>query len=147
MYSAFKARLRAFSNKVKVEKRGLPRTFRMEAIGDSGPVPSAAETRPLASIVHIKDLIPITGADRICIAKIKGWQCIVAINEFKVGDLAIYFSIDSVLDRTDPNIPQPVMRRGGNIKTIKLKGVVSQGLLSPLGWLTARGHDISVGTT
>jgi RNA ligase (TIGR02306 family) len=117
----------------------------MEAVHDDTDIaPSVLqETRPLASIVRIKDLIPISGADRICIAKVKGWQCIVAVTDFAVGDLAVYFSIDSIPDFSDPNIPESVRRRGGHIKTIKLKGVISQGLLGPLAWLAARGHDIS----
>lgn len=63
------------------------------------------------------------------------------MGEFIVGDLAIYFSIDSIPDFSDPNTVI-VQKRGRRIKTIKLRGVISQGLLAPLSWLESRGHSI-----
>ena len=95
----------------------------------------------LASIVRILRLTPIQGADKVCLAHIQGWQCVVKIDEFGVGDLAIYFAIDSIPDFSDPNT-ELVRKRGGRVKTCKLRGVISQGLLSPLWWLESRGYSI-----
>jgi RNA ligase (TIGR02306 family) len=95
----------------------------------------------LAIIVRILRLTPIIGADKICLAHIQGWQCVVKIDEFRVGDLAIYFVIDSIPDFSDPNT-ELVRKRGGRVKTCKLRGVISQGLLAPLLWLESRGHSV-----
>lgn len=106
---------------------------------DSGAVSS--EPSGLATIVRVLRLTPIPGADKICLAHIRGWQCVVKLEEFNVGDLAIYFAIDSIPDFTDPNT-ELVKKRGGRVKTCKLRGVISQGLLSPLSWLESRGYSI-----
>jgi RNA ligase (TIGR02306 family) len=99
------------------------------------------EAPGLATIVKVLKLSPICGADKICLAQIRGWQCVVKIDEFAVDDLAIYFVIDSIPDFSDPNT-EVVRKRGGRVKTCKLRGVVSQGLLAPLSWLESRGHSI-----
>lgn len=97
--------------------------------------------RSLCYIAIVQKIYPIPKADRICIAIIKGWQCVIKIGEFQEGDLAIYYAIDSIPDFNDPNT-EFLRSRGGRVKTIKLKGVVSQGLLAPLSWLESRGHSI-----
>lgn len=98
--------------------------------------------RSLASIVRISKLIPIEGADRILLAQIKGWKCIVKIDEFIEGDLGVYFEIDSIVDKDDPTFD--FLKGKMRIKTVKMRGVVSQGLLLPLTCLVSRGYDISV---
>lgn len=92
--------------------------------------------RKLASVQRVLALEPIKNADFIELAQINGWQCIVRKGEFKVGDLGVYLEIDAVPPNTPafeflwkprPE-PPPTLR----IRTKKLKGVVSQGLLLPL---------------
>lgn len=97
--------------------------------------------RKLASICKITNLIPIEGCDKIQLAQIKGWKCIIKIDEFKEGDLGIYFEIDSVVDKDDPTFQ--FLNGKYRIKTMKMRGVLSQGLLLPLSCLVSRGHDIS----
>ena len=98
--------------------------------------------RTLASIVRVKKIYPIAGADLIVLAEIKGWRCVVKKDEFKEGDFGVYLAIDSIPDLSDPNTSF-IKEKGGRIKTIKLRGVISQGLLGPLQWLESRGVDIS----
>ena len=104
--------------------------------------------RKLASIVEIGELQPIEGADKIEVAipKGKGWKIVVAKGEFNVGDLAVMCEIDSYLPADDERYAflrdrclrkfvsksGNVLREGLKIKTIKLRGVISQGLLMPL---------------
>jgi hypothetical protein len=57
---------------------------------------------------------------------------VVKLNEFAVGDLAIYYEIGSVPSAT---YPHTAFLGGKVIRTRKLCGVVSQGLLGPLSWL------------
>jgi RNA ligase (TIGR02306 family) len=99
--------------------------------------------RPLATIVRIQNILPIEGADRIVLAQINGWNCVVKKDEFNIGDYAIYFSIDSIPDFTDPNVKFLSEMGIKRIKTIKIRGQISQGLLGPLKWLEDRGYDIT----
>ena len=95
--------------------------------------------RKLASVVKIADIQPIAGADAIVVATVRGWKVVVKKDEFKVGDLAVYFEIDSFL----PIRPQFEFLRkssykrmgsveGFRLKTIRLRGQISQGLLTPI---------------
>lgn len=96
--------------------------------------------RKLASIRVIKALLPIPGADVIELALVDGWQVVVKKGEFKVGDLAVYFEIDSWI----PNSIAPFLTKEGyapkefngvpgeRLKTIKLRKQLSQGLLLPM---------------
>lgn len=89
--------------------------------------------RNLASIQRILDLQPIKDADQIEKAKVLGWQCVVKKGEFSVGDLCVYMEIDSLLpDRLEFEFLKP---RGMRIKTIRLRGVISQGICFPLSIL------------
>ena len=90
--------------------------------------------RHLATIRKIKELRPIPNADRIETAIIDGWECIVnKADGFNVGDLVVYIEIDSVL----PDKPEfEFMRKYKfRVKTIKLRGQVSQGLVLPISIL------------
>lgn len=104
--------------------------------------------RKLASVVTIDKLLPIEGADKIEVAMMvgKGWKVVVAKGEFQPGDMAVYYEIDSFLPQNDERYAflkdrclrrfvsksGQVLREGIKIKTIKLRGQVSQGLLIPL---------------
>jgi RNA ligase (TIGR02306 family) len=86
--------------------------------------------RKLASIQRIDDLQPISGADQIEVAGVLGWKVVVRKGEFKIGDLCVYCEIDSVL----PPKPEFEFLAGKKyrVRTIKLKGQVSQGIAFPL---------------
>ena len=94
--------------------------------------------RKLVTVRKVKEIKRIDGADLIEVAVVDGWQCVVKRDEFKVGDLAAYFEIDSFLP-LEPEflfLEKSSKRRMGEfeglrLKTIKLRGVLSQGLLLP----------------
>ena len=89
--------------------------------------------RKLAHIETIAEIKPIEGADKIELAYVLGWQCVVKKGEFKVGDKIIYVEVDSVM----PERPEFEFLRDRKfkIKTIKLKGQISMGLILPLNTL------------
>lgn len=89
--------------------------------------------RKLASIQKIIDLQPIPNADAIEVATIKGWKVVVKKNEFKVNDLCVYCEIDSIM----PEKPEFefLRERKFRIKTMKLRGQISQGIAFPLSVL------------
>ena len=95
--------------------------------------------RKLSTIRKIKEINPIEGADAIELAVVDGWQVVVAKNVgHQVGDLVVYCEIDSFL----PIEPEFEFLRkssykkmgdqeGFRLKTIKLRGQISQGLILP----------------
>lgn len=92
--------------------------------------------RKLASIRRITDIQPIEGADAIQVATVDGWKVVVKKGEFRVGDLAIYIEIDAwVPTELAPFLSKGQEPReyngvkGERLRTIKLRGQVSQGLL------------------
>lgn len=86
--------------------------------------------RELAYIQKIKSLSPIPGADKIEKAEVLGWELVVKKSEFSVGDLCIYCEIDSIL----PEYPcfEFLRPKKFRIKTQKLRGQISQGIVFPL---------------
>lgn len=87
-------------------------------------------SRKLAHIEIIEDLFPIQNADKIEVAKVLGWECIVQKGEFKIGDKVIYIEIDSIMPETPEY--EFLKSKKYRIKTIKLKGQISQGLVIPI---------------
>lgn len=120
--------------------------------------------RKLATIQRISAVVPIPGADNIERADVLGWSVVVKKGDFQVGDLAVYFEIDSWLDESITAINVPVFqerfinwtdpegksRRGMRLKTIKLRKQISQGLILGLKdfpelapELCTEGHDVT----
>lgn len=98
--------------------------------------------RKLASLQKITNIRPIDGADKIELADVLGWQVVVRKGEFKVGDLVVYFEVDSWLDSSNPAFASFEDRftnwgekRGMRLKTIKLRKQLSQGLILPIASL------------
>lgn len=98
--------------------------------------------RQLASIQKVLDIQPIPGADAIEVLTVLGWKVVAKKGEFKVGDLVVYCEVDSIL----PEEPEYEFLRKAHfrIKTIRLKGQVSQGIVFPLSILDGKAelpHD------
>lgn len=97
--------------------------------------------RPMSYMVKIDAISPIDGADRIVAARVGGWTVVVGKDDFKAGDLAVFFEIDTFLPEDDPRyegfvkhgvkemIVNNVPVRGHVLRTAHLRGVYSQGLL------------------
>ena len=96
--------------------------------------------RKLASIQKVWKLSSIEGADRIELAHILGWQCVVNKGKFKEGDLCVYFEIDSFLPvrpefeflRPSSYKSSPILGEGFRLRTMKFCGEISQGLAMSL---------------
>ena len=95
--------------------------------------------RKLASIRRIADIQPIEGADAIEVAVVDGWKVVTKKGEYKTGDLAIYLEIDSWVPHAlasflskgqEPREYNGV--KGERLRTVKLRGQISQGLLLPV---------------
>ena len=93
-------------------------------------------SRELAYVVIINGIEPIPGYDRVEQAIVGGWRVIVQKDQFKVGDPAIYFEIDSRVP-ADNEAFAFLEKRNYKIKSIKMCKTISQGLLmhaSDFGW-------------
>lgn len=89
--------------------------------------------RKLARIEQILELRPIPNADLIELAVVQGWGVIVKKNTFKIQDLAVFFEIDSLLPRRSWNsFLFKDNRELYRLKSVKMKNVLSQGLLVPI---------------
>jgi len=111
--------------------------------------------RKLASIRKISAIKPIQDAEFIELAMVDGWQLVIKKGEFKVGELCIYCEIDSFLpiDEKYEFLRKSSYKKMGDLegfrlKTIKLRGEISQGLLLPLSLLAqdidfVEGQDVS----
>lgn len=97
--------------------------------------------RKLASIQLIKDVSPIPGADKIELAHVLGWQVIVE-KGFKPGDKVVYCEIDSVLSDDAEHYPefQFLKSKKFRVKTIRLKGHISQGICFPVSIMQGKRH-------
>lgn len=87
--------------------------------------------RKLVSIQTIDAIEPIAGADNIMQARVMGWTVVVKKGEFAVGDPCVFFEIDSVLP-DGPAWSEFLRPRGFRVRTLKLRGVLSQGLALPV---------------
>lgn len=110
--------------------------------------------RKLASIQRIWKIEPIEGADRIELAHILGWQCVVNKGQFREMDLAVYFEVDSFLPiapefeflRASSYRKTDIMGEGFRLRTMKFRGQISQGLLLPVSAFPAIPADAELGT-
>ncbi len=99
--------------------------------------------RVMARVVRIDNINPIEGADQIEVAQIGGWKVVVKKGEFQVNSLAVYAEVDSWI----PHAIAPFLTKPGQfpkvynevegqrLRTIKLRGQISQGLLLPYNTL------------
>lgn len=100
--------------------------------------------RQLATIRAISDIRPIDGADSIVTAQVDGWECVIRKDDsFNVGDKVVYIEIDSIVpERSEFEF---LRDRKFRVRTIKLRGQVSQGLVLPLSILPKSSDAYSVG--
>lgn len=102
--------------------------------------------RQLINLYTVENIEKIDGADSIELVTFQevGWQCVAKLGEFKPLDKAFYFEIDSLLPEKDErfsflkntglkrSVIDSVEYLGYRLKTIKLRGVISQGLALPV---------------
>jgi len=95
--------------------------------------------RKLAKIVNIDSVNVHSNADSLELAMIGGWQVVIRKGEFKAGDVAVYFEVDSwVPTELAPFLSKGKEPReycgvkGEKLRTIRLRGELSQGLLLPI---------------
>lgn len=102
--------------------------------------------RKMATVRRIAEIRLIESADKICAYRVDGWWVVDAINKYQVGDLVVYSEPDSFIPHSiAPFLTKPGQFpkvynevEGQRLRTIKLRGQISQGLLLPM---SVRGSD------
>lgn len=108
--------------------------------------------RKLASIQYVHDIWPIDGADCIECIGVLGWRCVAKKGEFSVGDLCVYFEIDSFLPMDErfsflgatSRKVNEFLGEGYRLRTQRFRGQISQGLALPIDILPK--GDWQIGT-
>lgn len=102
--------------------------------------------RKLASIQTINNILPIEGSDFIEQVQVLGWNLVTKKGEFSINDKCIYIEIDSVV-KESPDF-EFLRKYKFRVKTQKIRGVISQGLVIPLSMFnisenTPEGTDVT----
>jgi len=84
-------------------------------------------------VARINEIKPIEGADNIEQGVIGGWNAIIKKGEYKVDDLVIVATTDAVIpeELSDAMNVTNYLRKGGRVRTVKLRGVYSECLIIP----------------
>jgi len=94
--------------------------------------------RKLVTIETVRGVQPHPNADRLELARVRNWQVVVKKREFQKGDPCFYFEIDSLIPGRDDRFKfleayaKHKPTGGYRIRTAKLRGEISQGLILPL---------------
>ena len=95
----------------------------------------------IVDICKIDELEKHPNADRLKIATVKGWKCIVGLDDYEVGDAVVFIPPDSVMPQELIDkykltyLSSKSTRQHGRVRTVKLRGCISQGLVMPLSIL------------
>ena len=112
--------------------------------------------RKVATVQRVAETRPIEGADRIEVARVEGWDCVVGKGEFSPGEKVVYLEIDTFIPDGTPHLEDirgshremlaaGVPTHGTVLRTAQLRGVYSQGLLLKLATFGI-AEDAPVGT-
>lgn len=87
-------------------------------------------------VSKITEINAIENADKIELANVGGWQCIIQKDAYKVDDLVVVATTDAIIPESlsdAMNITQ-YLRKGGRVRTVKLRGVYSECLIIPFNY-------------
>lgn len=104
--------------------------------------------RKMAVIAVIDEIKPIPDANKICAYRVGGWWVVDTVGKYNVGDYVVYCEVDSWI----PNTIAPFLSKGQEpreyngvkgerLRTVRLRGQISQGLLLPVSVLNQDGVD------
>jgi len=84
----------------------------------------------IIEVCEINQVKPLKNCDNLEMVQVKGWNCIVRRDSYKVGDLVIYCPPDSIIpDHIIEQYKLDYLKKNGRVGTIKLRGYISQGLI------------------
>jgi RNA ligase (TIGR02306 family) len=92
-------------------------------------------------VATIKEVKAIEGADNIEQVVVGGWNAITKKGEFKEGDLTVIATTDAVIPEafSEKMGVTSYLRKGGRVRTVKLRGVYSECLIIPTKYIPGYG--------
>jgi tRNA-binding EMAP/Myf-like protein len=98
----------------------------------------------IVEVCRVDNIEDLQNADKLQLATVKGWQCLVSKGQYKVGEPVIFVPPDAMIPQTlVEELKLEFLRDNGRVKTIKLRGYISQGLILSLDCL--KGHIVRDG--
>ena len=96
----------------------------------------------------INEIKPIEGADKIVLATVGGWNCVIQKDAYKVGDFVVVATTDAVIpiELSDKMEVTSYLRKGQRVRTVKLRGVYSECLIIPTKFIPGIGEIYYDGT-
>ena len=93
-------------------------------------------------VTTINEVKPIPGADNIEQVVVGGWNCITKKGEYNVNNLVIIATTDAVIPQelSDSMGVTNYLRKGGRVRTVKLRGVYSECLIIPFRYAEKLTH-------
>lgn len=87
----------------------------------------------IVEVCKISNIEKHPNADRLAIATVKGWNCIIGINDFKIGDNVIFIPPDAVIpEKMVEEYNLTYLPKNRRVKTVKLRQYISQGIVLPI---------------
>ena len=84
----------------------------------------------IVEVCKIEKITTLENAQKMEMATIKGWECLVAKGAHTAGELVVFVPPDAVLsEELVQTLKLDFLRDGGRVRTIKLRGYYSQGLV------------------
>lgn len=98
-------------------------------------------------VATVNEIRPIEGADKIELVVVGGWNCIAQKGEQKIGDVVVIATTDAVIPQalSDEIGITNYLRKGGRVRTVKLRGVYSECLIIPTKYSSGKikeGEDL-----
>lgn len=115
--------------------------------------------RKMATVRKVKNVVDADNSDNLSVVTVDGWRVVAKKGDFREGDLVVYCEVDSwvpyevapfLSKGKEPKVYNGV--RGEKLRTVKLRGNLSQGLLLPMDVLPSgvptfevysEGYDVS----
>eukprot|EP01059_Diplonema_ambulator_P030712 TRINITY_DN5361_c0_g1_i1.p1 TRINITY_DN5361_c0_g1~~TRINITY_DN5361_c0_g1_i1.p1 ORF type:complete len:367 (+),score=96.68 TRINITY_DN5361_c0_g1_i1:48-1103(+) len=107
------------------------------------------EIRKLGAVEVISEIKPHENADRLEVAVIRGWETVVGKGDFIEGDKVVFLEVDAIIPEAvleGRKELEPMRKNKFRVKTIRLRGVISQGLCLPCDILPERPEGYPEGT-
>lgn len=86
----------------------------------------------IVDVCRVEAIHKHPNADKLSIANVKGWWCIVGLNQYEVGDLVVFIPPETLIStETIDKYKLTYIHKNRRLRTIKLRGFISQGLILP----------------
>ena len=87
----------------------------------------------IVEVCRVDEIEKHPNADKLSIVTVKGWNCIVGLDQYKQGDLVVFVPPDSIIpENIIEKYNLTYLKNGGRVGTTKLRGFISQGLILDL---------------